>query len=79
MEFFVYFWEYKYSIIYAHSLDDKGKYILLGIQNYMPSCCVEGEVFPGNKIIPAKIERVNMATSLDVCNKRAYHRAWFKN
>jgi len=79
MELFVYFWEYKYSSIYAHSLDDKGKYILLRIQNYMPSCYVEGEVFPGNKIIPAKIERVNMATSLDVCNKRAYHRTWFKN
>ena len=45
----------------------------------MPSCYVEGEVFPSSRIIPAKIERVNMATSLDVCNKRAYHRAWFKN
>ena len=76
---FVYLWEYRYNSIYAHSLDDNGKYILLRIQNYMPSCYVEGEMFPASKIVPAKIKRLNMTTSLDVCNKRAYHRAWFKN
>lgn len=36
-------------------------------------------MFPASRIIPAKIKRVNMTTSLNVCNKQAYHRAWFKN
>ena len=79
MELFVYLWEYRYNSIYAHGLDNDGKYILVRVRDYMPSCYVEGEMFPASIIIPAKIESVNMTTSLDVCNKRAYHRAWFKN
>ena len=79
MEFFVYSWEYKYGIVCAHSLDDDGKYTFLRVHNYMPSCYVEGDRFPSSNIIPVKIERANMATSLDVCNRRTYHQAWFKS
>ena len=79
MEFFVYSWEYKYGIVCAHSLDNDGRYTLLRVHNYMPSCYVEGDRFPSSNIIPVKIERASMATSLDVCNMRTYHQAWFKS
>ena len=79
MELFVYSWEYRYGSICAHSLDDKGKYTFLRVHNHMPSCYVEGDRFPSSNIIPVKIERASMATSLDVCNRRTYHQAWFKS
>lgn len=77
MELFVYQWDYKLESIYGHCLDENGKYILINICDYKPYCFIEGEDIPLSHIVPIKTQKVNMATSLNISDKKTFCKVWF--
>ena len=78
-DLFVYSWYYTGFGIYGHCLDVEGKYKLLQVKNYHPSCYIEGEVFPKSSVIPIRTEYMSMATSRDISVKKPFYKVFFKN
>jgi DNA polymerase elongation subunit (family B) len=79
MELFVYNWFYNGYAMYGHCLDNDGKYKLLKIHNFYPSCYIEGDFIPNSTVIPYKVERKQMVTSKDISTVRLFHRIYFYN
>ena len=79
IDLFVYSWYYTGVYLYGHCLDAEGNYKLLKVQNYYPSCYVEGENIKNSSVIPLKTEYKIMATSIDISVKKPFQRVFFKN
>ena len=79
MELFVYNWIYTGYTLYGHSLDDDGKYMLLKVTDFFPSCFVEGETVKKSTVVPVKTEYKIMSSSRDISSRRPFHRMYFRN
>ena len=79
MDLFVYSWYYTGYTVYGHGLNDEGEYALLKIDDYRPSCYVEGERLPNCSVVPWRAEYRRMVTSKDISVKRPFHQVFFKN
>lgn len=79
MELFVYSWFYTGYTLYGHCLDDLGKYKLLKVLDYLPSCFVEGDTVPKSTVAPVKAEYKRMLSSKDVSSLRSFYRLYFQN
>ena len=79
MDLFAYSWYYTGYAICGHCLDDGGRYRLLRVRDYRPSCYVEGERLPSCSVVPLKAEYKLMVTSRDISTKKPFHRVFFKN
>ena len=76
-ELFVYNWVYTGYNVYGHCLNAGGKYVLLTVRGFRPSCYVEGETVPRSTVVPLEAEYRRMATSRDISSLRPFHRLYF--
>ena len=72
-ELFVYSWFYTGFNVYGHCLDESGKYVLLTVRGFYPSCYVEGETVPVCSVVPLKAEYRRMATSRNVSSLSPFY------
>lgn len=75
MELFVYNWFYTGYTIYGHCLNEGGKYQLVKVKDFCPSCYVEGEDAPRF----ARAEYRRMLSSRDISTLRPFYRVYFSN
>jgi DNA polymerase delta subunit 1 len=78
-DLFVYSWFYTGYNVYGHCLNNNGKYRLLTVRGFRPSCYVEGETVPTSSVVPAKAEYRRMATSRNVSLLAPFHKLYFDN
>jgi DNA polymerase delta subunit 1 len=79
IELFVYSWFYTGFNVYGHCLDGNGKYVLLTVRGFYPSCYVEGETVPVCSVVPLRAEYSRMATSRNVSSLSPFYRLFFEN
>ena len=78
-DLFVYNWFYNGYAVYGHCLNQEGKYVLLKITDFYPSCYVEGSNVPHCDVTPYKVEYKNMVTSQNVSSVHPFCRVFFYN
>jgi len=79
MDLFVYSWFYTGHNVYGHCINGEGKYMLLTVRGFYPSCYVEGETVPSSSVAPLKAEYKKMATSRNVSSLRPFYKLYFEN
>jgi DNA polymerase delta subunit 1 len=79
VELFVYNWFYTGYSVYGHCLDGDGKYALLNVRGFHPSCYIEGNTVPVSSVVPLRAEYKRMVTSRDVSAPRSFYRLYFNN
>lgn len=80
MKLFVYNWIYNNnSTIYGHCLDEHGIYQLVTINDYFPSCFIQGENIPNSTIVPHHIIYKQMFTSTNISIRHPFHQVYFQN
>jgi DNA polymerase delta subunit 1 len=80
MMLFVYDWFYNGSTVYGHCLDESGKYAILKVHDFYPSCYIEGDSVPDSSAVhPVRVEYKDMASSCDISTPRPFCRMFWKS
>ena len=79
MELFVYDWFYTGYTVYGHCLDGNGKYALLKVRDFRPSCYVDGERIVRSDVIPIQRIEKMMVTSRNIARSVSFEQVFFSN
>ena len=79
MELFVYTWVYNGYTIYGHCLDPNGSHVCIKVQDFFPSCYIEGDTVPRSTVIPRAAKFQRMLSSKDISRLQPFYRLYFDN